>query len=121
MSFPDATAQIAVLAIRATHPVAGHLDPLTLFGFISVFFTLGFYLSRHESGSAMAAFAVCLAGTALYAFLQGAWPLGVVQVIWCATTLWQVFKSRNNRKGRRARSRVVPPTSERISRMFGPL
>jgi hypothetical protein len=88
-----------------------------LFGFLSALFTLVFYLNRHQSKAIMAALAVCLVGTAIYGFLQGAWPLGLLQAAWSATALRRSFMPRSNRKARPSPIDI----ESRISRMFGPM
>jgi len=57
-------------------------DALTLFGLLAVTAMLVTYAleARHPHFVLAFAFA-CLAGSA-YGFLQGAWPFGVVEVIW---------------------------------------
>jgi hypothetical protein len=113
---------IAVAPTATRNPQALQLDGLMFFGFLSAFFTLAFYFSRHCSRSCMVAFAISLASTAVYGFLQGAWPLGAIQIAWCAITLWQLLKPGSGRAWSRPRRwRVVQATPERISRMFGPL
>jgi presenilin-like A22 family membrane protease len=58
------------------------LDPLTLFGALAVASMLVFYALEARSAWFVLAFAgACLASSA-YGFLQGAWPFGVVELIW---------------------------------------
>jgi hypothetical protein len=58
------------------------VDPLTIFGAIAVTAMLAFYALEHVSPWFVLAFAgACLASSA-YGFMQGAWPFGVVEVIW---------------------------------------
>jgi hypothetical protein len=121
MSSLDLAGQIVAMATRFDRPMDPHWDQLTLFGFISAFFTLAFYISRNQARSAMACLAVCLAATALYAVLKGAWPLGAIQAVWSGTTLWRAFQMGGEKMGRRYGSRRAQPVSERMTRMFGPL
>ena len=68
------------------------MDPLTIFGAVSVTAMLAFYALEARSAAFVLAFAgACLASSA-YGFLQGAWPFGVVELIWSAIALrrWQM-------------------------------
>jgi hypothetical protein len=63
------------------------LTPLTLFGFLAVTAQLVCYAFEERSPWFLLGFAVtCLLGS-LYAFLEGTWPFGVVEVIWAAVAL----------------------------------
>ena len=58
------------------------MDGLTLFGLLTLTVMLLFYALEHRSPWFVLAFAAaCLAASA-YGFLQGAWPFGVVEVVW---------------------------------------
>ena len=67
------------------------LDPLTLFGLLSVTAMLLFYALEHRSPWFILAFAGACALGSVYGFLQGAWPFGVVEALWAAVALrrWQ--------------------------------
>jgi hypothetical protein len=68
------------------------LDPLTVFGALAVSAMLLFYALEARSATFVLAFAgACLASSA-YGFLQGAWPFGVVELVWSIIALrrWQV-------------------------------
>jgi hypothetical protein len=63
------------------------LDGLTLFGLLSVSAMLLFYALEHRSPWFVLAFAgACTAGS-VYGFLQGAWPFGLVEVVWAVVAL----------------------------------
>jgi hypothetical protein len=63
------------------------VDPLTLYGAAAVTAMLVFYALEARSAWFVVAFAgACLASSA-YGYLQGAWPFGVVESIWCAIAL----------------------------------
>lgn len=63
------------------------MDALTTFGALSVAAMLLFYALEERSPWFELAFvAACLASSA-YAFLQGAWPFGVVELIWSGAAL----------------------------------
>ncbi len=68
------------------------MDALTLYGALAVSAMLVFYALEGRSAVFVLAFAgACLASSA-YGFLQGAWPFGVVELIWSAIALrrWHV-------------------------------
>ena len=63
------------------------MSPLTAFGAVSVSAMLVFYTLEQRSALFVMAFAgACLASSA-YGFLQGAWPFGIVELIWSAVAL----------------------------------
>jgi len=59
---------------------------LMFFGFITSVLTLLFFLHQRRYRRAVLALAICLAALSVYAFLQGAWPVGIVEVVWSAAT-----------------------------------
>jgi hypothetical protein len=63
------------------------MNPLALFGLFAVTAMLVFYALERRSHWYVLAFALaCLLGSA-YGFLQGAWPFGVVEAVWCLVAL----------------------------------
>jgi len=102
------------------------IDRVMLLGFLSAFFTMVFYLNRNQTRAAMAALAICLAGTAVYGFMQGAWPLGSIQAIWCILTFRQALNWKMHIKETRRHAMLAglrgPLVSEsRLRRLFGPM
>jgi hypothetical protein len=68
---------------------------LSAFGLVSVTAMLLFYALEQRSHWFTLAFAgACVMGSA-YGFLQGAWPFGLVEAIWCLVALrrWWVARS----------------------------
>jgi hypothetical protein len=67
------------------------IDPLTAFGILAVSSMLLFYALEHRSPLFVVAFAAACLASAVYAFLQGAWPFGVAEVVWAAVAArrWQ--------------------------------
>jgi hypothetical protein len=63
------------------------LDGLTLFGLLSLSAMLVFYALEHRSHWFVLAFAGGCVAASVYGFLQGAWPFGVVELIWAAVAL----------------------------------
>ena len=63
------------------------MDLLTAFGAVAVGAMLVFYTVEDRSAWFVLAFAgACLASSA-YGFLQGAWPFGVIEVVWSGVAL----------------------------------
>jgi uncharacterized membrane protein (DUF485 family) len=58
------------------------LDPLTTFGALAVGAMLVFYALAARSAWFVLAFAGACLASSVYGFLQGAWPFGVVELIW---------------------------------------
>lgn len=58
------------------------VDTLTAFGAVAVTAMLMFYALEPRSPRFVLAFAVACLASSAYGFLQGAWPFGVVELIW---------------------------------------
>ena len=63
------------------------MDALTAFGALSVAAMLLFYALEERSPWFVLAFAVACLTSSAYGFLQGAWPFGVVELIWSGVAL----------------------------------
>jgi hypothetical protein len=63
------------------------VDLLTAFGALSVASMLVFYTLEHRSPRFVIAFAAACLASSAYGFLQGAWPFGVVELIWSGVAL----------------------------------
>jgi hypothetical protein len=63
------------------------VDLLTLYGAVAVTAMLIFYALESRSHMYVLAFAGACAASSLYGFLQGAWPFGVIEAIWCLVAL----------------------------------
>ena len=63
------------------------MDPLTLFGLFAVTAMLVCYALEDHSRWFVLGFAVSCALGSAYGFLQGAWPFGLVEAIWCFVAL----------------------------------
>jgi hypothetical protein len=73
-----------------------HMSPLTMFGLFSVIAMLIFYALEKRGHWFILAFAVTCAMAAVYGFLQGAWPFGLVELAWVFVVLrrwWLTPKS----------------------------
>ena len=63
------------------------MDLLTVFGALSVGAMLVFYALEHRSRRFVLAFAGACLASSVYGFLQGAWPFGVVELVWSGVAL----------------------------------
>ena len=62
---------------------------LTAFGLLAVTAMLIFYALEDRSPWFILAFADACALGSVYGFLQGAWPVGVVEAIWAGVATWR--------------------------------
>jgi hypothetical protein len=63
------------------------MDRLTLFGLFAVTAMLVCYALEDHSHWFVLGFAFACALGSAYGFLQGAWPFGVIEAIWCLFAL----------------------------------
>ncbi len=72
------------------------LDPLTVFGALAVGAMLVFYALEARSAWFVLAFAGACVASSGYGFLQGAWPFGVVELVWSfiAARRWWLRRER---------------------------
>lgn len=72
------------------------MDPLTAFGLFAVTAMLLCYAFEDRAPWITLAFAASCALSSLYGFLQGAWPIGVVEGIWALVALnkWRLLIKR---------------------------
>jgi hypothetical protein len=72
------------------------MDRLTIFGLIAVTAMLVCYALENRSPWFILGFAGACALGSVYGFLQGAWPFGVVEVVWffVAARRWWLKKNR---------------------------
>jgi hypothetical protein len=72
------------------------LDALTIFGLFAVTSGVIFYALENRSPWFILAFAFSCALGSLYGFLQGAWPFGLVEIVWTVVALRRWFAVRSN-------------------------
>ena len=67
------------------------MDLLTAYGLLSVTSMLVMYAFESRSHRFIIGFAVTCVAAAVYGFLQGAWPFGLVELAWSGVALrrWQ--------------------------------
>ena len=63
------------------------MDALTAFGALAVAAMLLFYALEERSPWFVLTFAAACLASSVYGFLQGAWPFGVVELIWSGVAL----------------------------------
>jgi len=63
------------------------MDRLTGFGLFAVTAMLISYSLEKRSSWFILAFSVACALGSIYGFLQGAWPFGIVEAVWCLVAL----------------------------------
>jgi hypothetical protein len=65
------------------------MDALTLFGLLALTAMLVFYALEDRSPWFILALAGACLLASVYGFLQGAWPFGLIEVIWAAVAVWR--------------------------------
>ena len=73
------------------------LDPLTLYGLVAVAAMLCFYAVEDRSPVFILAFAGACVMASVYGFLQGAWPFGLVELVWSVVAFrrWRRLRRRS--------------------------
>jgi len=68
------------------------VDSLSIFGLIAVTAMVVFYALEDRSHWYVLAFAGACLVASVYGFLQGAWPFGIVEMVWAAIAFrrWRV-------------------------------
>ena len=89
---------------------------LTLYGLAAVSAMLMFYALEDRSAWFVLAFAGACLLASTYGFLQGAWPFGVVEVVWSAIALrrWWKRAGRHKDEGRRRKTARLPRSPDEI-------
>ena len=72
------------------------MSALTAFGLLAVTAMLVSYALEKRSPWFVLAFAGACVLAAVYGFLQGAWPFGLVEAVWSAVALRRWWKAREN-------------------------
>jgi len=76
------------------------MDVVTLFGLFAVSAMLVFYALEDRSPWFILAFAGACALASAYGFLQGAWPFGIIEIIWALVAI---------RRWRTRTQQLLPP------------
>jgi hypothetical protein len=126
-----AVAAMSAINRVATHasgsPAPPHLDVIALFGFLSAVVTLACLPHLRSSRPMRLIFTASLAANAIYAFLSGAWPLGMVGIVATAMAIhrcwrdWPICHTWSINSFPRHRVGENRPTAaaSRVSRLFG--
>jgi hypothetical protein len=113
------------LAMTGSVPTAPPMEKLMVFGFLVSVVALLFYGYQAQGPACVLGLGICLAAMAVYGFLQGAWPAGILLIVLAAETIWRW--RREKRFGgwiarRFPRPRAPMPVwkhSSRISGLYG--
>ena len=62
---------------------------ITVFGVVAVTFMMAMYALERRHPAFILAFAGGCLMSSMYGFLAGAWPFGVVEIIWSAVAVWR--------------------------------
>ena len=73
------------------------MDSLTIFGALAVAAMLLFYALEDRSAWYVLAFAGACLASSVYGFLQGAWPFGVVELLWSTVAFRRWWRARGGR------------------------
>lgn len=71
-----------------------NMDTLTAFGALAVTAMMLFYALEDRSPAFVLAFAGACLAASVYGFLQGAWPFGVVELVWSGMALRRWLRRR---------------------------
>lgn len=71
-----------------------HFDALSLFGLAAVCASLLCYIMERRSPWWTLGFAFANFAASSYAFLQGAWPFGLIEIFWGLAALWRWWDTR---------------------------
>ena len=74
------------------------LDVLTLYGLVAVSLMMLFYALEGRSNWFVLAFAASCILASIYGFLQGAWPFGIVELVWSGVALKRFMNLRKDRR-----------------------
>lgn len=69
---------------------------LSTFGLVSVSAMLAFYALEDRGHWYILAFGGACIGAAIYGFLQGAWPFGLIELIWSGVAVHRWHKRKHN-------------------------
>jgi hypothetical protein len=62
---------------------------VTIYGVCALTFMMAMYALERRGRGFVLAFAVGCGLSSVYGFLSGAWPFGVIEVIWAGIALWR--------------------------------
>jgi hypothetical protein len=65
------------------------MNLITVFGVVAVTFMMVMYALERRHRAFILAFAAGCLMSSVYGFLAGAWPFGVIEIIWSAVAVWR--------------------------------
>ena len=74
------------------------MDLLTAYGAVAITAMMLFYALERRSPLFVLGFAAACLASSIYGFLQGAWPFGVVELIWSGVALRRWWSLRSPRR-----------------------
>jgi hypothetical protein len=95
------------------------LDSVMLLGFLTALLTLVFYIEQNRCRGAVLGVAICSAAMAVFAFIEGVWPLGIVQITG-AIVAFRKWRS-EGRKSSTMKYHNPWKIESRMIRLFGPM
>ena len=84
------------------------MDAVTLFGVLAVSFMMVMYALEPRHAAFVLAFATGCLLSSVYGFLAGAWPFGVVEVVWAGVAVRRYWSLRATRGPRFANRNANP-------------
>jgi hypothetical protein len=111
-----------VMTHASSSPASPHLDRVALFGFLSAFVTIACLPHWRSSRAMKLVFAACLLADAAYAFLAGAWPVGLVAIVAAGMAVHASWKDRFLQHAparRRLERQRATPHDSRTLHLFG--
>ena len=82
------------------------MNPLTAFGLFAVIAMLVCYSLEHRNPWFILGFSCSCVLAAVYGFLQGAWPIGLVESIWSLVSLRKWWRTKNMRRALQAAKNI---------------
>ena len=115
------TSTLMIVQAAAVHAGTSHvppqLDKLMLFGFMSAVGTLVCWHHVQYSRAMRLMLGICLLAMAVYSFLFGAWPAGLVLLVTSAATIyrWWAYRKAGGNDAGPAKRRWVPSSGVSVA------
>ncbi len=87
------------------------MNGITVFGVLALTFMMAMYSLEGRNRSYTLAFALGCLLSSVYGFLIGAWPFGVVEIIWCGVALRKFQNATQSGDATGPGSNPGPPTN----------
>jgi hypothetical protein len=109
----------AITLVASRQPIGPDMDVVGVLGFMTAILTLLFFMHQRQSSKAVLGLAICLAAMSLYGLLQGAWPLGLIELVWSVATLVRWRAGRGLASPANLVRSQRPVAQLRLGRLFG--